>query len=305
MTARTCTLPGLALVAAILATAFWASTAQAQAPVSTLARIIETGTIRIGYSVDTAPFSYLDADKNIVGYSIDLCVEVADLLRQQLGLDKLAISYVRRSPSDRVMLLKDGAYDIECAASTNNAERRNSVAFTYPHFVTAVQFVSLGTNKLHTIADLEGRTVASTSGTTVIGQLNGVNRDRRLNLAVIPTTNHQMGFDMVTDRRVAAFVMDGIILSTLVANSAEPDLYEISPDPFGKPEPYGLMVRHDDLEFRDAVNTALSQIFTQGDATKIYEKWFTQPIPPHNINLRLPMSDALKSVFRQPAYLPD
>lgn len=279
--------------------------ASGQAPASTLDRIAETGTIRIGYSPDSAPFSYLDADDTIIGYSIELCGRVAQLLQEQLGLAELDIVYVRRTPSDRVALLKNGDIDIECVASTNNAERRNSVAFSYPHFLTAVQFIALKDGGPHVVGDLKGRTVASTSGTTVIGELNAISREQNLNIAVVPTPDHETGFDLMATGRVSAFVMDGILLSTMAANAENPSLFAVSGDALGPPEPYGLMLRHDDAPFVAAVNAALLEIFTRGEIGPIYDRWFTKPIPPRGINLNLPMSAALEAAFAAPAVVGD
>ena len=274
--------------------------AHAQAPDSTLSRIAETGILRVGYSPDAAPFSYLDTDGTVIGYSIDLCSRIAEGLQQQLGLEKLEIAYVRRTPSDRVALLQDGQIDIECVASTNNPERRNSVAFSYPHFVTAVRFVALKEGGPRVVADLRGRTVASTSGTTVIGDLNAISREQGLNIAITPTPNHETGFALMATGRVSAFAMDAILLSNLVANAENPDLYQLSQDTVGAAEPYGLMMRHDDAGFKDAVNAILREIFTSGEVGPLYEKWFTQPIAPRGINLQLPISDALAAAFAHP-----
>lgn len=281
------------------------TTASAQAPASTLDRIVETGTLRIGYSPDSAPFSYLGADNSIIGYSIDLCGRVAQLLQARLGLAELEIAYVRRTPSDRVALLKNGDIDIECVASTNNAERRNSVAFSYPHFMTAVQFVALKASGLRAVADLKGRTVTSTSGTTVIGSLNAISRERGLNIAVMSTPDHETGFDLMATGRVSAFVMDGILLAAMAANAEDPGQYILSSDALGPPEPYGLMLRRDDTAFVDAVNAALFEIYTTGAIGPIYEKWFMQPVPPHAVNLHFPMSGALAAAFATPVVVGD
>ena len=277
----------------------------AQAPASTLDRIASTGTLRIGYSPDSAPFSYLDAEGKVVGYSIELCGHVANRLQAQLGLATLDITYVRRTTSDRVALLQNGDIDIECVASTNNAERRKSVAFSYPHFLTAVQFISLKEGGPRVVADLKGRTVATTSGTTVIGELNALNRAQKLNIAVVPTPNHQTGFEMMATGHVAAFVMDGILLSTMAANTNDPSLFALSSDTFGPPEPYGLMLRHDDAPFTEAVNAALFEIFTGGEIGGIYDRWFTQPIPPRSANLNLPLSAELRAAFATPTVVGD
>lgn len=273
----------------------------AQAPASTLAKIVETGVIRLGYSAEDIPFSYRAPDGTVLGYSTDLCVRVVGHLKQQLGLASLAIEYVERTPRNRVAMLRDGALDIECVASTNNAERRKSVAFSYSHFVTGTQFVSLKKNNLRTMADLAGHTVVATSGTTNLGQLATANRERRLHIAVMPVETHKDAFKLVTEGRASAFVMDGILLAAMVASSEHPDDYILSSDSLGWPEPYGLMVRREDTEFRDAVNAALLEIYGSGEINAIYDKWFTKPIPPNGINMRLPMSEELRQAFSNPS----
>lgn len=291
------------VVSALTALALSLSTGAgwAQAPTSTLAKITETGVIRLGYSAEDIPFSYRAPDGTVMGYSTDLCVRVVDLLKQRLGLAALAIEYVERTPRNRVAMLRDGALDIECVASTNNAERRKSVAFSYSHFVTGTQFVSLKKNNLRTMADLAGHTVVATSGTTNLGQLATANRERGLHIAVMPVETHKDAFKLVTEGRASAFVMDGILLAAMVASSERPDDYILSSDSLGWPEPYGLMVRRDDTEFRDAVNTALLEIYGSGEINAIYDKWFTKPIPPNGINMRLPMSEELRHAFLNPS----
>ncbi|WP_455272884.1 amino acid ABC transporter substrate-binding protein [Rhizobium herbae] len=273
----------------------------AGAPESTLKEIAETGVIRIGYSAEDIPFSYRMPDGTVTGYSTDLCVRVVDLLRQKLGLATLAIEYVERTPRNRVAMLRDGKFDIECVASTNNAERRKSVAFSYSHFVTGTQFVSLKKSNLKFIDDLAGHSVAATSGTTNIGQLNSINRARGLHIAVMPVESHAAAFKLVAEGRASAFVMDGILLAAMIAASDQPDDYALSTDVLGQPEPYGLMMRHDDQDFKDVVNGALTEIYRSGEIGPVYSKWFTKPIPPNGINMRLPMSSELRELFAEPS----
>jgi glutamate/aspartate transport system substrate-binding protein len=175
---------------------------RAEVPASTLQRISDTGVIRIGYSFDTLPFSFVVGGGAPMGYSIDLCNRIVSHLRQSLRLPELKVEYVQRTASNRVALLKDGTIDLECAASTNNAERRKSVSFSYSHFAASTLFVSLRANKLQNVADLSGHTVASLKGSTNIGQLSTVNRQRNLRMAILPSESHRAAFDMVTEGRV-------------------------------------------------------------------------------------------------------
>lgn len=274
--------------------------AYAQASEPTLAKIAKTGIVRIGHSAENFPFSYRQPDGTVTGYSTELCLEVVERLRQKLNLAEVKVEFVERTPRNRVAMLRDGDIDIECVASTNNAERRKSVGFSYPHFITGTQFVSLKKSNLRTIDDLEGHTVVATSGTTNIGQLNTINRERSLHIAVIPVETHKDAFQLVTEGRAAAFVMDGILLAAMVAKSSNPDEYELSSDALGWPEPYGLMVRLEDTEFREAINAALVDIYSSDRIKALYEKWFTSPIPPEGINMRVPMSAELKAAFDNP-----
>lgn len=295
-------MPGVKRLVATVFVILWsAAVGWAEAPASTLKKIAETGVIRIGYSAEGIPFSYRTADGEVMGYSTDLCLRVADRLKTRLGLSALAVEYVERTPSNRVAMLRDGDFDIECVASTNNAERRKSVAFSHSHFVAGTQFVSLKKNNLETVDDLAGKTVAATSGTINIGQLNAINRARGLHIAVLPVESHKAALELVAEGRASAFVMDGVLLAAMVANSGQADTFSLSRGTLGTPEPYGFMVRRDDEEFKNAVNAALLDIFSSGEVEVIYNKWFTMPIPPNGINMRLPISAALQKVFDDPA----
>ncbi|MCF1449843.1 amino acid ABC transporter substrate-binding protein [Agrobacterium vitis] len=265
-----------------------------------LDRILQTGVVRIGYSADDAPFSFLDASGKPIGYSIDLCSRVVDGLRLKYHRPDLKVQYEPRSAANRFAKVMDGTIDIECVSTTNTAERRKSVAFSYAHFLTATQFVSLKANDLHRIEDLAGRTVTSPVATNTIGYLNSINRSRNLNIAVVPSSDQPTAFAMVTEGRASAYVMDSILLAVTVANSGTPEKYSLSDDSLMDPEPYGLMFRKGDERFKADVNAVLRRIF-QGDEIKAtYDRWFMSPIPPNGINLNLPMSAALRKILQEP-----
>lgn len=288
--------PGF-VVLLLLAIAAGVAPSHAGAPASTLERIAQTGVIRVGYG-NTPPFSYTDTDGTIIGYSIDLCKKVAEELRAGLGLPHIDIEYVERTPSNRVQLLNDGMMDIECNASTNNAERRRSVAFAESHFYVTTHYVSLARNNLDSLDDLNGRSVSVVLGTVNVGHINQANRERKLNLSLVTADSLQAAFDMVTQERVFAFAMDDVLLSAMIAATPNPDDYAISQEALTEPEPYGFMMRLEDKKFADAVNAALRKIYEGPDMAAIYDRWFNQPIPRENINLRIPMSASLKQAFR-------
>lgn len=264
----------------------------------TLQRIRETGKIRIGYG-QTAPFSFPAENGEVMGYSIDLCRRVTERLQTQLGMP-IDIEFVPRTPSNRVQLLQEGNIDIECNASTNTVERRKSAAFSISHFYGATRYVSLAKNKLHTLADLKGRTVSVALGTINVSEINEANRSKKLNMSVVPVDTLQGAFDMVADGRVSAFAMDEVLLRTMIARSKKPEEYSISTDLVSESQPLGFMMRLDDTEFAAAVNRALSEIYKSPEMLEIYKRWFESPIPALGISLDLPMSDSLKSAFANP-----
>ena len=272
----------------------------AQVPEDTLARISETKTITIGYREDAPPFSYRLSDGRILGYSIDLCHRVAENIRRELKLDKLDVVSIPSTAATRFVLVKSGKIDLECTTTTNTAERREQVAFSYPHFMTATRFVSRKRDGLAGIKDLSGRSVVSTTGTINVEQLNALNRSEKLNISVLLAKQHADAFSMVEKGRASAFVMDGILLAALVAASSDPGTFAISEDTFGPPEPYGILMRKEDLKFKQVVNEALREIFTSGQIDAIYHKWFMSPIPPDGRNLNLPVSPTLRAAFENP-----
>ena len=279
--------------------AVWMLSTAAAAEINTLQRLSETGTLRVGYG-DTAPFSYQDDEGNVRGYSIELCQRVAEQLQQQLNLPKLDIEYVFRTPGNRVQLLNSGEIDIECNASTNNAERRRSADFSLSHFFVSVRFVALKENQFFPLQALAGRSVSVARGTVNVGQINQANREQQLNLSVVPVETLQEAFDLVTEGRVAAFAMDDILLSTMIAESEDPSAYSLSEEAVTAEEPLGLLMRQGDQAFVEQVNQALREIYQRGDILALYERWFLQPLPGKGITLNVPISETLAQHFMNP-----
>ena len=288
--------PSLLMLAAMALPAAGAS----EGLTGTLAKIDEAGVVVIGYRQAEPPFSFQDSDGTVIGFSIDLCLRIVDSIKRELGRDDIGVEYVVATPATRFILVKTGAIDLECAATTNNAERRELVAYSYPHYMTATHFVSRRADGIDSIQDLAGRSVASASGTVNIDQLNALNRKQGLNIAVMPTRTNEEAFDLVVTDRASAFVMDGILLAAMVAETPDPSVYALSTDTLSEPEPYGLLLRRDDAPFKTLVNSTLAGIYTGGEIETIYAKWFTSPIPPHDTNLNLPMSPDLAAAFHTP-----
>ena len=277
------------------------SPALAQELTGTLKKIKETGAITIGFRESSVPFSYLDDKQQPVGYAMDICYKIVDAVKKELKLDKLEVKLNPVTSATRIPLMANGTIDLECGSTTNNAERQKQVAFTNTHYLTASRYVFKKSSGLKSIDDLKGKTVVSTAGTTNIKQLTEANVARGLGANIIPAKDHAEAFLMVETDRAAAFVMDDILLASLVAGSKSPADYVISKDAFSKPEPYGIMLRRDDAAFKKVVDAATAALYTSGDGEKIYNKWFTDKIPPKGLNLNTPISAELKNEFAKPS----
>ncbi len=272
--------------------------AQAQ-ETGTLKKIKETGTITLGVRDSSIPFSYLDDKQSYQGYSVDLCLKVVTAIQKQLGLTALNVKLNPVTSATRIPLMANGTVDLECGSTTNNVERQKQVAFAPTTFVTANRILSKKSSGIKTLADLRGKAVVSTSGTSNLKQLTQLNADQNLGINILPAKDHAEAFLMVETGRAAAFVMDDILLASLAANSKVPADYEIGKDALSV-EPYGIMMRKDDAPFKAVVDKAVANILTSGDINRIYHKWFLQPIPPKGISLNWPMSDQFKAVIAKP-----
>jgi glutamate/aspartate transport system substrate-binding protein len=293
-------LAGLALAAACCA-----GQAHAQELTGTLKNIKETGAITLGFRDSSIPFSYLDDSQKPVGFAMDICYKIVDAVKKELKLNKLEVKLNPVTSATRIPLMANGTVDLECGSTTNNAERQKQVWFTNTHFLTASRFVSKKSSKINSIDGLKGKTVVSTAGTTNIKQLTEANAARNLGVNIIPAKDHAEAFLMVETDRAAAFVMDDILLASLVAGSKDPSGYVISKDAFSKPEPYGIMLRKDDVAFKKVVDAATAALYKSADGQKLYDKWFMQKVPPKGLNLNTPISAELKNEFAKPSDSPD
>jgi glutamate/aspartate transport system substrate-binding protein len=288
----------IALVGTGIIAATSVSAAQAQ-ETGTLKKIKESGTITLGVRDSSIPFSYLDDKQSYQGYSVDLCLKIVTSVQKQLGMTSLNVKLNPVTSATRIPLMANGTIDLECGSTTNNMERQKQVSFAPTTFVTANRILSKKSSNIHTLADLKGKSVVSTSGTANLKQLTQLNAEQNLGINIMAAKDHAEAFLMVETGRAAAFVMDDILLASLAANSKAPGDYEVSKEALSV-EPYGIMLRRDDAPFKAAVDKAISAVLTSGDINRIYTKWFLQPIPPKGVNLNWPMSDQFRAVVAKP-----
>jgi glutamate/aspartate transport system substrate-binding protein len=281
------------------------ATAGAEELTGTLAKVKELGYITIGHREASVPFSYLDDKQQPVGFAMDICAKIVDAVKRELKLDKLEVRYQLVTSPSRIPLMANGTIDLECGNTTNNVERQQQVWYTNTHFLTASRFVSKVASKIGSIGDLKGKTIVAPAGSTNIKQALEFNSRLNLGMTIIPAQDQGEAFLMVETGRAVAFVQDDIVLAGLVANAKDPKAFVISEDAFSKPEPYGVMLRKGDVAFKAVADAATSALYRSPEGTALYDKWFTQAIPPKGVNLNIPMSPAMKRAFEKPTDSPD
>jgi glutamate/aspartate transport system substrate-binding protein len=273
--------------------------AQAQMPGATLAKIKESGEIRFGHRDVSIPFSYLDDQQKPIGFAIDLCGKVADAVKTELKLPSLQVKLQPIQLSNQIPLIQNGTIDIVCGPATNTLERQKVVAFSNTIFVSSIRAVVRKDGPIKTFEDMAGKPVSLTSASTSIGLLNAREQEKSFQTTKLLNPDHAASFLALTSGRSEAFVMDDILLASLVANSTSPGNWRIIDDAL-RVEPYGLIMRKDDPEFKALVDRTLVALMKSGEFRQLYDKWFMSPIPPKNVNLNFPMTVPLKDAVANP-----
>jgi len=284
------------LIALLLGCAI-AAPASAQ---DTLKKIKDTGVVKIGNRDASIPLSYLDDKQQPVGYGVDICLKVVDAIKAELKMPNLKVEFVPVTSQTRIPILTGGNIDLECGSTTNSVERQKQVAFAPTYFMTGTKIIVKKSSGIKSYNDLKGKTVVFTSGTTNERAMKAYSDEHKLGINFIPSKDHAESFLAVDTGRAVAFPMDDVILYGLRANAKNPNDFEVL-GPFLSDDPYGIMMRKDDPQFKKVVDNAVSALYKSGEINKIYHKWFESPIPPKGINLNMPMSDSLKELVKNPS----
>jgi glutamate/aspartate transport system substrate-binding protein len=289
---------------ATLALCFIAGVAHAQESTGTVAKIKRTGQITLGVRDGSIPFSYLDDKQQYQGYSIDLCMKVVAYVQKQLGMPEVKVVMNPVTSANRIPLMANGTIDLECGSTTNNAERQQQVAFAPTMFVISSRLLAKKSSNIKTLADMKGKTLVATAGTTSLKQMTILNKEKNLGMNIVVGKDHPESFLMLETGRAAAEANDDILLAAQVASSKSPGDYVLTGEPLSV-EPYGIMMRKNDPQFKQMVDAALTRIYQSEDIKRIYNKWFTSPIPPKSVNMNFPMPPHLQAVFAKPTDSPD
>jgi len=239
--------------------------------------------------------SYTLGDGKYVGYHVEICQRIISELEKKVG-KKLEIKYQLVTSQNRIPLVENGTVDIECGSTTNNLTRQKQVAFLNTLYMEQPRIAVKSNSGITSISQLNGKNVATTTGTTSVQLLRKHERATGVDFKEIFGKDHSDSFLLLESGRADAFVMDASILIGNIVNSKSPSDYKIVGEPLSL-EPIGIMIRKDDPEFKKLGNEVIAGLMKSGDISKIYDKWFINPIPPKNINVNMPVTPETKDAW--------
>ena len=280
---------------AVMALAAGGAMAQAN---DTIAKVKASGSVTMGVRDSSGALSYTLGDGKYAGYHVELCQRIIANLEKAAG-KKLEVKYQSVTSQNRIPLVQNGTVDIECGSTTNNATRQKDVAFADTTFVEEVRIAVKASSGITSIAQLNGKNVATTTGTTSVQTLRKNERASGIDFKEIFGKDHADSFLLLESGRAEAFVMDGSILAGNIANAKNPADFKIVGEILSV-EPIAIMLRKDDPAFKKLADDTIRDLAKSGEMEKIYDKWFVQPIPPSNTRVGLPVSDATKAAWANP-----
>jgi len=274
-------------------------TAAAQELTGTLKKIKESGVIAVGHRESSIPFSYYDDKQQVVGYSQEIALRIVDAAKRELKLPDLQVKLVPVTSQNRIPLVQNGTVDIECGSTTNNLERQKQVAFSNTIFIVRTRLLTRKDSGIKDSPDLQGKNAVVTAGTTSERLLRKLNEEKKLGIKITSAKDHGESFLILESGRAAAFMLDDVLLSGEVAKARKPSDWVVTGTPQSR-EAYGCSMRKDDKPFKALVDRTIADLESSVAIERIYEKWFTKPIPPKGLNLNFPLSDEMKELFKHP-----
>ena len=286
-------------IAATLASALLSAPVLAQQLTGTLKKVKDTGVITLGHRESSIPFSYYDDKQRVVGYSQEMMLKAVEAVKADLKLAKLDVKLIPVNSENRITLVQNGTVDLECGSTTNNIERQKQVSFSNSIFIVSTRLMTRKDSGIKDFADLTGKNVVTTAGTTSERLLRKMNQERMMNMKIISAKDHGEAFLTLETGRAVAFMMDDALLFGEIAKAKRPADWAVVGTAQSE-EAYGCMLRKDDPAFKKVVDTAIAKLMTSGEIVKIYDKWFLNPIPPKGLNLNMPLSDDMKALYKSP-----
>jgi glutamate/aspartate transport system substrate-binding protein len=269
----------------------------------TLKKIKDNGSITLGIRESSYPLSYLDEKQQPIGYHIDICNRIVDAVKARLKLPALKVQHQAVTSQNRIPLVANGTVDLECGSTTNNEARQKQVAFAPTTFVTNVRMAVKKASGIQSLAQLGGKPVATTTGTTSVQLMRAHEKGKGIDFKEVYGKDHADSFLMLETDRAVAFVMDDNLLAGLIATSKAPANYAIVGEVLSI-EPIAIMLRRGDPEFKKLVDDTVKGLMKGGEINKLYARWFMAPIPPKQVNLNFPISELLKFLIESPSDAP-
>lgn len=260
----------------------------------TLAKIKGSGKVVMGVRDSSVGTSYALGDNKYAGYHVELCERILKAV-----VPTAKVEYTVVTSANRIPLVQNGTVDIECGTTTNNTARKEQVSFALTTLVTEVRMAVRANSGITSITQLNGKNVATTTGTTSVQTLRKNEKANGIDFKEIYGKDHSDSFLLLEAGRADAFVMDDNILAGNIANSKNPADFKLAGEVLNV-EPIAIMFRKDDPAFKKAVDDQIRGMMKSGDLAKLYAKWYTSPIPPKNSNLNLAMGDTLKALIANP-----
>ncbi|WP_298438261.1 amino acid ABC transporter substrate-binding protein [Ottowia sp.] len=273
-----------------------ATGAMAQSP-DTLAKIKERGAVNLGVR-DSSGLAFTVGGGKYVGFHTEMAERIVDDIGKQLGT-KLKVNYQPITSQNRIPLIQNGTIDFECGSTTNNKARQKDVDFAYTTYVEEVRMAVKANSGIKSIKDLNGKTVATTTGTTSVQTLRKNERANGIDFKEVMGKDHADSFLLLESGRADAFVMDGSILAKNIATSKNPKDFAIVGETLSV-EPIACMLPKGDAKLKKAVDDSIVRQIKDGSLAKLYDKWFLQPIPPNNVALNMPASESTKAAWANP-----
>lgn len=264
-----------------------------------LDRIRSTGTVVLAHRESSVPFSFVGPDGQPVGYAVDLCLKLVEAVGKALSLPQVGTKFLQVTPSNRIAMIENNTADLECGSTTNNAERREKVAFTVPHYITGARYLVRANSPVDVLRDFSGRKLVSTKATTPLKAVTRANNEYLLGITLLEAPDHTRAVDMVASGEADGFVMDDVLLFGLAAGRPDPQAFKVV-GKFLTIEPLAIMLPRNDPDFKRLVDAEMKRLIRSQEAHAIYERWFQSPIPPSNRSLNLPMNYLLKDFWKYP-----
>jgi len=264
----------------------------------TLAKVKADGAITMGVRDSSGALSFTLGDGKYAGFHVEVCQRIIANVEKAVG-KKIETKYQSVTSQNRIPLVQNGTVDIECGSTTNNATRQKDVSFVVTTYVEEVRIAVKAASGITSIAQLNGRNVATTTGTTSVQLLRKHERASGVDFKEVFGKDHAESFLLLESGRADAFVMDGQILAGNIANAKNPGDFKIVGEVLSV-EPIAIMIRKDDAAFKKLADDTVVALAKSGELAKIYDKWFVQPIPPKNTRVGLPASDSTKAAWASP-----